>query len=129
MSLATVDDGGVWVSDVIFIYDDNFNIYWMSDPDVRHSLAIEKDKKVAGAIVLSNKLGEKSLAIQFSGVAKKIDGARYDLALKHYKKTGKPEPKEEDDVLEGDSWYELTPTKMRLNDMENFGYDKQDVEL
>ena len=28
MSLATVDDGGVWVSDVIFIYDDNLNIYW-----------------------------------------------------------------------------------------------------
>lgn len=27
MSLATVDDGGVWVSDVIYIYDDNFNIY------------------------------------------------------------------------------------------------------
>jgi uncharacterized protein YhbP (UPF0306 family) len=28
MSLATVDDGGVWVADVVYIYDDNFNIYF-----------------------------------------------------------------------------------------------------
>ena len=42
MSLATVDDGGVWVADVIFIYDDALNIYWMSDSDVRHSKAIVK---------------------------------------------------------------------------------------
>lgn len=26
MSLATEDDGGVWVSDVIYIYDEKFNI-------------------------------------------------------------------------------------------------------
>jgi uncharacterized protein YhbP (UPF0306 family) len=47
MSLATVDNGGVWVSDVIYVYDDNLNIYWMSDPDVRHSQAIVKNSQVA----------------------------------------------------------------------------------
>lgn len=42
MSLGIQDDGGVWVSDVIFIYDENLNIYWMSDPEARHSRAIIK---------------------------------------------------------------------------------------
>ena len=69
------------------------------------------------------------LSVPFLGIAKKIDGPRYDLAVKFNQKRDKPKPKEDDDVLKGDSWYELIPTKMRLNDMENFGYDKQDIEL
>ncbi|MBI5153532.1 MAG: hypothetical protein HZA36_03695, partial [Parcubacteria group bacterium] len=36
MSLATVDAGGVWVSDVIYIHDEELNLYWMSDTEVRH---------------------------------------------------------------------------------------------
>ena len=50
MSLATLDDGGVWVSDVIFVHDEDLNIYWISDPDVRHSKAIIKDNKVYNVI-------------------------------------------------------------------------------
>ncbi len=46
MSLAIQDEGGVWVADVIYIYDDNLTFYWMSDPDSRHSIAITKNKKV-----------------------------------------------------------------------------------
>lgn len=55
MSLATLDDGGVWISDVIYIYDNDLSIYWMSDPEVRHSKAISKKNKVAGTIVLQCK--------------------------------------------------------------------------
>lgn len=128
MSLATIDDGGVWVSDVIFVYDDKFNIYWMSDPDVRHSQAILVNPKVAGTITISDQ-GEDNLGIQFDGVAEKIDGARYDLALKHYAKRGKPAPKETDDVLQGDSWYILKPKKIELIYEKLFGFEKQKIEL
>ena len=129
MSLATVDNGGVWVSDVIFIYDNDFNIYWMSDPDVRHSEALAKNNLVAGTITLTTKTGEKNLGIQFSGIAKKIDGARYDLAVKHLAKRNRPKPKESDDVLEGDSWYILTPNKIELIDEESFGFEKKSLPL
>ena len=50
MSLATRDDGGLWVADVIFVYGDDLNLYWMSDPDCRHSQAIPKNDGVAGSI-------------------------------------------------------------------------------
>ena len=129
MSLATIDDGGVWVSDVIFIYDDNLNIYWMSYPDVRHSQAILKNSRVAGTITNTTKFGEKNLGIQFSGIAEKIDGQRYDLAVKHLTKRNNPRPEENDDVLQGDSWYVLTPTKIELIDEENFGFEKKSLEL
>jgi len=128
MSLATLDDNGVWVSDVIYIYDDDLNIYWMSDPQVRHSQAILKNNKVAGTITSSSQ-GESEMGIQFSGIAKKIDGPRYDLAKKHYAKRLKPEPQESADVLQGDSWYILRPKKIELINKKLFGFNKKKLEL
>ncbi len=124
MSLATIDDGGVWVADVIYIFDDQLNIYWMSDPDVRHSKALLKNSNVAGTITVSDQ-GEKNLGIQFEGMAEKLEGPRFDLAVKHYSKRKKPAPKEADDVLQGDSWYCLKPRKIELINEELFGFKKQ----
>ena len=128
MSLGTLIDGAVWVCDVIYIYNDNFDIYWMSDPEVRHSQAILKNKQVAGTITVSGP-GEDNLGIQFSGVAEKIDGPRFDLAKKHYAKRKKLVPKETDDVLEGDSWYQLKPQKIELIHEKLFGFEKQKLML
>ncbi len=126
MSLATQDEKGVWVADVIFIYDGNLTLYWMSDPDCRHSKAVLENSGVAGSITASTRSGEQNFGIQFEGAAAKVEGVRYDLALKHLAKRGKPAPQETDDVLQGDSWYSLKPTKIRLIDEENFGYNTQD---
>ena len=48
ISLATHDDGGLWVADVVYTFDDDLNIYWMSYPTVRHSKAIEDNNQAAG---------------------------------------------------------------------------------
>ena len=129
MSLATQDEGGLWVADVVFIYDEDLTLYWMSDPEVRHSKAILINPQVAGTITISNKSKEPNLGIQFSGTAEKIDGPRYDLAKKHLKKRSHPEPAEEDDVLDGDSWYVLKPNRIDLIDESAWGYDKKTLEL
>ncbi len=127
MSLGT-HDGAPWVADVIYVFDDDLNIYWMSDPDVRHSQAIAKDPNVAGAITPSGK-GEDNLGIQFQGIAEKIDGPRHDLAVKHFAKRDKPAPTEDEDVLQGDSWYVLRPKKIDVNCECLFGFDKRYLEL
>jgi len=124
MSLATKDEGGIWVSDVIYINDDEFNIYWISDPEVRHSEAILKNNKIAGTITVSGPR-EDNLGIQFEGVAEKIEEPRYDLAKKHYTKRLKPEPEESEDVLQGDSWYVLRPSKVELICEKLFGFEKK----
>jgi len=126
MSLGTVDDGGVWVADVIYVFDEDLNIYWMSDPDVRHSEAIMRNPKVAGTITVSGE-GEDNAGLQFEGIAGKIEGARYDLALKHYDKRSKPIPGKDEDVLQGDSWYVLKPTKIELIYEKEFGFKKQEI--
>ncbi len=96
----------------------------MSDPDVRHSKAILNNSEVAGSIT-ANHLGEDNLGVQIEGIAEKIEGQRYDLAKKHFLKRNRPIPKENEDVLQGDSWYVLKPTKIELIDEKLFGFDKK----
>ena len=129
MSLGTLDDGGVWVSDVIYVHDDNFNIYWMSDPEVRHSEAILKNNKVAATITISNTLGEKNVGLQIEGRAEKIEGNDFGIATLYYTKRKKPIPNENDDILQGDSWYRLTPTKIEIIYEPEFGFEKKKLEL
>ncbi len=125
MNLGTLDSRGVWVCDVIYIYDKDLNIYWMSDPEARHSKALIKNK-VAGTITVSGQ-GENNLGIQFEGIANKIKGDRYDLVKKHFLKRKKKIPNE--DVLQGDSWYVLKTKKIELINEKYFGFEKKKLEL
>jgi len=129
MSLATTDDGGVWVSDVIYVHDDGLNIFWMSDHGARHSQAVLKNSRVAGTITVSGQ-GEDNLGIQWEGVAEKIDGSRSDLAIKHRAKRKKPLPEVGQDILEdGESWYVIRPKKIELICEKLFGFEKQKCDL
>ena len=129
MSLGTIDDGGVWVADVIFIYDDDLNIYWMSSPGCRHSAAILKNNKVAGTITYSTKSKESNFGIQLEGTVEKIEGVRFDLLIKHLTKRGHkiPNISKALEILDGDLWYKMTPAKIELIDEANFSFDKQQL--
>lgn len=124
MHLGITDDHGPWVCTLIYIHDDDFKIYWMSDPDVRHSRAIVAQPQVAAAITVSEP-HTPNLGIQITGTAKKLRGRHYDLAVKHFVKRGKALPSKVLDVLQGDCWYEFTPTAIDLIDEEHFGFAKQ----
>ena len=112
MSLATHDEGGVWVADVIYVFDEQLNIYWISDREVRHSEAILNNNKIAGTVAISGP-GESNLGIQFEGIAEKIEGPRYDLAKKHYTKRLKPEPEETEESPARTSFFAKTANKLK----------------
>ena len=129
MSLATVDDGGPWVSDVIYLHDDDMNIYWMSNHTSRHSQALLKNPHVAGTITASLPK-QPGLGIQFSGTAKKIDGPHPELSKKHRTKRDKPLPNDGEDILQGDeSWYCITPKVMELIHEPLLGFKKEKLEF
>ncbi len=129
MSLGTVDEGGVWVSDVIYIHDGDFNLFWLSDPEVRHSHAIQKNPRVATAITVSNNAGEQNIGLQIEGVAEKLEGNNLALATQHRLKRKKSLPDRDGEVEEGESWYRLRPTKIEIIYEPQFGFDKQVLEL
>jgi uncharacterized protein YhbP (UPF0306 family) len=129
MNLGTVDSGGVWVSDVIYIHDDAFNLFWLSDPEVRHSKAVQKNPKVAATITISNNAGEQNIGLQIEGVAEKLEGNNLELATQHRLKRKKAPPTRDGEVEEGDSWYRLRPTKIEIIHEPHFGFEKQILEL
>lgn len=130
MSLATIDDGGPWVADVMYIADDDLKIYWLSSASTRHSKAILASPRVAGTITIKNAPSEDNLGVQFSGIASKIDDPRPDLSKKHRTRRGKPLPAEGEDIRERDeSWYVIKPKIIELIYEPLFGFDKKKLEL
>jgi len=131
MSLAVSDENGPWVADLIFIHDKNLNVYWMSDPKTRHSMAILKNHRVAASITASTKSKEPNFGGQIEGVAAQLKGIQFDLLIKHLAKRGYQKPKlsEAKKILDGDLWYKLKTFKIGLIDEENFGYERQDLIL
>lgn len=128
MTIATHDTNGIWACDVIYVYDENLNLYWMSAPQTRHSHAISAMPEIAGTITVSHK-GQDNKGVQFQGKAEKIEGPRWDLAKKHFSKRGKPEPSEVEDVLDGDFWYVLKPHFFDVIHEAHFGFSKKKLSL
>lgn len=130
MSLATVDEGGPWVSDVIYVHDDKLNLYWLSEVNSRHSKAIRKNPKVAATITVWQKQGDKNIGLQIEGKAKKIEGDILQMAVKHRLKRNKKAPKKEGEILESnESWYCLKPAKVELIYEPLYGFSKKKLEL
>ena len=130
MSLGTADKNGPWVSDVIYVYDEKFNLYWLSETKTRHSKAVAVNSKVAATITLSNSRGEKNVGLQIEGKAKKIKGDILALAKQHRLKRGKKSPKKVGEILdEGESWYCLQPTKIEVIYEPFWGFEKNTLKL
>lgn len=134
MSIATNDESGVWVSDVIYIYDIAFNIYWISQVSTRHSRAIQKNNKVSASITTSQP-GEENEGLQIEGFAETVDKASLKMLKEHLAKRAGQVPHqkpffEENGIIDPEmSWYKLTPKKIELICEKYYGFTKQVVEL
>lgn len=124
ISLATVDESGPWVFDVVFVHDENFNIYWLSQPTYRHSQAILKDSRAAASITLSTKQGEDNKGLQMSGKIEKVEGDLLEISKLHAFKRKKPGPQPGEAISHGQSWYKFTPDKIELIYEPLLGYEK-----
>jgi uncharacterized protein YhbP (UPF0306 family) len=131
MSLATHDDGGVWVCHVIYVFDDDLSIYWVSRTDTRHSNALLQNPRVAGTISVNHRPKEDDVAVQFSGMAEKLEGNHLAMATKHFAKRGhEPNGRDPGEILKGgQSWYRARPKFFDLTYEPLFGYEKKRYDL
>jgi nitroimidazol reductase NimA-like FMN-containing flavoprotein (pyridoxamine 5'-phosphate oxidase superfamily) len=129
LSLGTVDDGGVWVADVIVVHDEELRLYWLSRPDVRHSRAIEEHPQVAGTVTVCEESGRER-AVQLAGVAEGIERFPSAVWERYWEKRGKERRTWEEYVEErAKRGYVLEPTKIELIHEERFGREKQVLDL
>lgn len=129
MSLATVDQHGPWVSDVIYVHDDDLTIYWLSRPEVRHSKAIGSNGIVAASITLTHGEDDHDIGIQLHGIASYITDDIAHIVQKYYIKRGKPPPAESEGSKKGYVWFMLKPKTIDLIYEPLFGYTKKALTL
>lgn len=73
MSLSTSKDNKPRVFELHFAYDDQLNLYFVSDINTRHSEDIRNNPNVAGSIVTQHFLNQKVRGVYFDGTAKELD--------------------------------------------------------
>ncbi|HLD04885.1 MAG TPA: pyridoxamine 5'-phosphate oxidase family protein [Candidatus Nanoarchaeia archaeon] len=126
ISLGTSDEGGVWVTDLVYVHDEQFNIYWFSYDTARHSVALLKTTNVAGTITLSASTNDKDIGLQIEGVAEKVHDKNKKTALAYNAKKGRTTPWL---LKKGQSWYRLKPKKIELIYEPLFGFEKKMLQL
>ena len=127
-SLGIVDEQGPWVADVIYIADEDFNLYWMSTTQRRHSRAIDDGHdRVAVAITVTQSADQPDEGLQISGVAKRVEHPSLELLKQWMRKKRKPLTSAIGAVLTDHVWYQITPDRIELIYQEKFGYDRQKV--
>ncbi|MDE1762411.1 MAG: pyridoxamine 5'-phosphate oxidase family protein [Candidatus Micrarchaeota archaeon] len=137
MNLATADNGGPWVSPIVYTPGPELTVYWLSDSNSRHSKAIAANPKVSASISISDRPGIETEAIQLSGVAEVLEGDSMDLAVRRSKKLNIPTPKTLGETLVynnkrygGDfRWYKIIPKKVDILYKKKFGDNKAFLEL
>jgi uncharacterized protein YhbP (UPF0306 family) len=137
MSLATMDENGPWAADVIYTFDKELNLYWLSDKNARHSAAIIKSQKAAATITVSDRSGSPNIGLQIEGEAMMVEGDILDMAIKLNLKKGKAPPAKEGEILDEterkygrrESWFKLKPKRIELLYQVLFGTEKKILEL
>ncbi|NQV89180.1 MAG: hypothetical protein HQ488_02570 [Parcubacteria group bacterium] len=129
VSLAIADQEGVWVADVIFVRDEELNIYWLSKDWRRHSKAIENGTSVACTITSTKGPEDPDKGLQMIGQASRVDEIDYELVKKYFSKRNKPEPVDGENVIGDHFWYKLVPTKIELIYGPMFGNERQTFQL
>jgi uncharacterized protein YhbP (UPF0306 family) len=97
MQLATVKDDQPWIVNCWYTCDDDFNFYFISGPNRRHSEELKNNPKVACSITPHYplvELGQKVQGFMFEGIAEEVKGVslteifnnfvtKWKLATKH----------------------------------------------
>lgn len=123
MQVSTARNNQPWTCNVYFAFDDNFNLYWISTPQRRHSQEIEANEKVAGTIVLPHTPGQKVRGLQFQGIGKRATGEDMKIAMDTYASRMGMKEERKQSILNGKDKhvpYVIQPTLFVLFDEVNF---------
>jgi uncharacterized protein YhbP (UPF0306 family) len=127
MQLATSVDNQPWACTVHYYSDDDFNLYWVSTLARKHSQDIDKNPKVAAAVMVHENTPDEPyvIGISIEGSAELIgsrvtDEVAQGYARKHGKDSDMPA------IAQGKhphKFYRLKPSRIVLFDSKSFPED------
>jgi uncharacterized protein YhbP (UPF0306 family) len=127
MQLATAADGQPWACTVHYYSDDDFNLYWISTLERKHSQDIAQNPKVAAAVLVHENTAEEPyvIGISITGTAELLETGVPPEAVSGYAtKHGKDSDLA--DIASGQNahkFYRLKPSQIVLFDNKNFAAD------
>ena len=127
MQLATVKNGSPWVCSVWQAADEDLNIYFFSSITRRHSIEIESDQRIAGALALPQTTKDSPRGLQFEGTVEQLsDVGEVKFARSKYE--GRIFDAESiDNFMNHEErphrFYKITPSRFVLFDTANFPED------
>lgn len=124
LALGIADAEGPWVSSVIFVHDADFNIYWLSTDNARHTKALMADPHAAGSIVAEFKKKQER-ALQIAGIVEKVEGPLFEQEKALRAKEASVLPVFAGETTSSHSWYKLTPSRIEVIYNEHFGWDRK----
>lgn len=125
--LATFD-GKPWTSTVFYAIDNDFNLYFISEPTTRHSKAIQKHNLISCSIADSNQVvTDKKIGVQIEGIATKVKNKNkliIILSMWHKKNPGFEDiinlPNIIRKVIKG-RFYQIKPTLIKFFNEQLYG--------
>jgi uncharacterized protein YhbP (UPF0306 family) len=127
LGTAGEQDGAPQVAPLFFASDDQLNLYWISDPDSRHSANLSDWNKAAAAIYVQtwDWTGIKGLQIEGSACPVTTDGER-ERALALYRAKFPFVTERFASLIELSTIYVLRPRWLRwLDNARHFGYKQE----
>ena len=124
LQLATSADNQPWVVTVHYFADQEFNLYWTSKPDRRHSKEIILNPKVSATILVHENTPSEDwvIGITVSGEARQVESIDSKIAEAYIKKLLK-DPDLPANITNGTDpakWYVLKPLSLILFDSKDF---------
>ncbi len=129
-ALATHGKDGVWTAPVVFAYDRDFNLYFVSNPKSRHMRNISQNRKVSVAVYSTKqKITGPKVGVQLEGYAEWVKGPintlkAYNLYFKRNVKWSGATLKY---FRSAKALVKVTPTKLFYFNNSLFGEDRQRV--
>ncbi len=126
MQLATSTGPKPWIATVWYVNDKNMNLYFTSRRLRRHSMELEKNHNIAGAIVQPHTggSGDKVRGLQFEGTARECNEEEFkaanELYRKKYTSAARVPPKSEGTGNAIAAFYIVKPSLLVLFDEINF---------
>lgn len=129
-TLATCVNNQPWTCSLIFVWDEDLNMYWLSSPDARHSKEITENPKISATITMVELDGKGRMA-QIEGICLSIeDDTRRVEADQNFKERHHmaglmsiDEALEETKKL---NLYQLKPTKIYLTHEPLWGRERKE---
>lgn len=124
MQIATVKDGKPWVCSVWQVSDQDLNIYYFSSITRRHSIEIESNPNISGALCYPSTPEEAPRGLSFEGTVERLVSTG-DIAVARSLYEGRIFPPEKVDEFmahkeRAHSFYKITPTSYVLFDVESY---------